>query len=105
MFNVYDKVSVILDDGNNLVNFEYLREIQDFDDYIVLKSDVVISNIDRGWIGNLTFRFKGSDLERPITGCTVTETKTLTNVLCSARTCNYDCDDRIVAWEYKFLKY
>ena len=104
MFNVYDKVNVILNDGNNVIEFKYLHGIQDFDDYIILETDVVIGNIERGWVGNLTFQFKGSDLERPSTGGTVRETKTLTNVLCSARTCEYNCD-YVVTWKYKFLKY
>ena len=105
MFNIYNKVNVILDDGNHLVEFKYLYGIQDFDDYIILETDVVSGNIERGWVGNLTFRFQGSDLEHPITGGTVRETKTLTNVLCSARTCEYDDNHGIVAWKYKFLKY
>ena len=104
MFNVYNKVNVILDNGNHLVEFKYLHGIQDFDDYIILGTDVVIGNIERGWVGNLTFQFKGSDLEHPSTGSTVRETKMLTNVLCSARTCEYDCD-HVVTWKYKFLKY
>ena len=104
MFNVYDKVNVILNDGNNVIEFKYLHGIQDFDDYIILETDVVIGNIERGWVGNLTFRFHGSDLEHPITGDTVRATKTLTDVLCSARTCEYDCD-HVVTWKYKFLKY
>ena len=58
MFNVYNKVNVILDDGNHLVEFKYLHGIQDFDDYIILETDVVIGNIERGWVGNLTFRFQ-----------------------------------------------
>lgn len=49
MFNVYDHCSkIILDDGRISINFEYISEIQDFDDYIIIKTPVTIVDIVAG---------------------------------------------------------
>lgn len=104
MFNVYDKCSsIFLNDGRVSIKFEYTSDIQDFDDYIVIKTPVTIADVDRGWRGDLTFWFSGYDVkdedEDEVTDYTI-----LKDVLCSARKFNLD-DDAPVVWEYKFLKH
>ena len=102
MFNVYDKCSsFFLNDGRVSIKFEYISDIQEFDDYIIIKTPVTIADVDRGWRGDLTFWFSGWDVREQDE---VTDRTTLKDVLCSARKFNLD-DGGPVAWEYKFLKY
>lgn len=102
MFNIYDRCSkIILNNGRIQIEFEYIDEIQDFDDYIIIMTHVAIANVDRGWRGDLTFRFKGWNVNNLDE---VTDCLTLKDVLCSARKFNTDGTEA-VAWEYKFLKY
>lgn len=102
MFNVYDHCSkIILDDGRISINFEYISKIQDFDDYIIIKTPVTIIDVDRGWRGDLTFWLGGWNMsdDGEVNDCV-----TLKDVLCSARKFNLD-EGVPVTWEYKFLKY
>lgn len=102
MFNVYDKCSsFFLNDGRVSIKFEYISDIQEFDDYIIIKTPVTIADVDRGWRGDLTFWLRGwntSD-DGEVNDCV-----TLKDVLCSARNLNLD-EGAPVVWEYKFLKY
>lgn len=64
-------------------------------------TQVAIADVDRGWRGDLTFRFSGYEVgnQDEVTDCT-----TLKDVLCSARKFNaYSAEP--VTWEYVFLKY
>ena len=102
MFNIYDKCSrILLNDGGVNIEFQYISEIQDFDDYIIIKTPVTIADVDRGWRGDLTFWFSGYEVSNQdeVTDCTTPK-----DVLCSARKFNvYSAEP--VAWEYVFLKY
>lgn len=103
MFNCYDVCAVmVLDDGMDKIKFEYVYEVSDFDDYIEVETGVVIGDVGRGWIGDITFYMTGFDVndlnER------VEDSMTLKNVLCSARTFESH-QGHATLWKYKFLKY
>ena len=104
MANIYDIVNIVFDDEENTINFKYCDEIHDFDDYIIVRTAVTIGSIDRGWKGNMSFYFKGFDVNGSFNGHDVFENTTMKNVLCSARTFTKDVNSPIM-WEYKFLKY
>lgn len=105
MFNVYDRYSLVFDDGDKSIVFEFIGELHDFDDYITIESPVTIGDIKRGWVGDVTFNLSGFDAE----GCfgeedRVKESFTLKDMLCSART--LEVADRFSPmWQYKFMKY
>ena len=106
MFNIYDRCeTIVFNDGENTINFNFPYEIYDFDDYMIIKTSVTISNIDRGWRGNVTFSFVGYDIGGSFdNGHTAFENVTLKDMLCSARTFS-QYNDEAVMWEYKLLKY
>ena len=106
MFSIYDRCkNIIFNDGETAINFNFPYELQDFDDYIIIKTAVTIENIDRGWRGDVTFSFAGYDINNSFeNGFTTFEDVTLKDMLCSARIFN-QCNNEAVTWEYKFLKY
>lgn len=106
MFSVYDRCkNIIFNDGKAVINFAFYYELQDFDDYIIIKTCVTISNIDRGWRGDVTFSFAGRDIDDSFENdFTAFEDVTLKDMLCSARIF-HQYENEAVNWEYKFLKY
>jgi hypothetical protein len=106
MFSVYDRCkNIIFNDGKTVINFNSPYELQDFDDYIIIKTAVTIENVDRGWRGDVTFSFAGYDVNGSFeNGHSAFENVTLKDMLCSARIFN-QYDNEAVTWEYKLLKY
>lgn len=105
MLSIYDIVNIVFDDGENTIDFIYCDEIHDYDDYIIVQTAVTIGSIDRGWKGNMTFYFKGFNVDGSFANDhDAFEDTTLKNVLCSARTFTKG-NDLPITWEYKFLKY
>lgn len=46
MFNIYDRCSnILLNDGRTNIEFKYIGEIQDFDDYIIVKTAVPLPTL------------------------------------------------------------
>lgn len=105
MFNVYDKYSLVFDNGDKSIVFEFMGELRDFDDYIIIETPVPIGDIKRGWLGDITFNLSGFDAERGFgEEDRVKESFTLKDMLCSART--LEVADRFSPmWRYKFNKY
>ena len=64
MFNIYDRYSLAFNDGEKIFNFDIIQEIQDFDDYIIIKTPVTIGDIKRGWVGDITFNLSGFNMEK-----------------------------------------
>lgn len=105
MFNIYDKYSLIFNDGEKIFNFDIIQEIQDFDDYIIIKTPVTIGDIKRGWVGDITFNLSGFNMEKGFSDEErVGENFTLKDTLCSARTLELGAEFS-PTWQYKFNKY
>lgn len=105
MFNIYDRYSLKFNDGEKIIVFEFVGELQDFDDYIIIETPVTIGDIKRGWVGDITFNLSGFDTEKGFSDeDRVKENFTLKDVLCSARTFEAGSDFSPM-WKYKFMKY
>lgn len=105
MFNVYDRYSLTFNDDEKAIVLEFISEIQDFNDYIIIKTPVTIGDIRRGWTGDITFNLSGFDVEKSFSDeDRVKENFTLKDALCSARTFEAGSDFAPM-WQYKFMKY
>lgn len=105
MTEYYDRCkSITFDDGICKIEFQFVDEVDDYDDYIIVESHVLIDNIDRGWRGDIAFNMVGTDLASKNYDEKIHCHTILKDVLCSARTfkSTYDMG---VTWYYKFLKY
>lgn len=102
MAKIYDKVPLILfNNGTKTIEYKCGADICEFDDSIELETSFQI-DIDRGWIGNITFNLAGYEIEGAQEE--VSDVIHLYNVLCIRRTIwkyNEDC----IIWKYQFLKY
>lgn len=105
MFNIYDKCESIdfkCYRNENWIHFPYMAEISDNDDSLTISTAVVMDDIDRGWIGDITFNLSGFDLSD--NEHTAFRKVKFMDVLCIRRTFNKHHDETAI-WEYTFLKY
>lgn len=106
MANLYDVCNLVFENDTHRVEHNYRTNIQDFEDYIEIETELVFDIIDRGWIGNITFNFDGYDVKNA--GYNDEHRLhmhvMLKDLLCARRTF-YKDGPNIVRWKYVFLKY
>ena len=102
MFGIYERVTIFFENYVSEIEFPYAIDIEDFDDYIVITSNVAITDMKRGWIGDIVFKLSGCNIED---GSSADDTYvTMKEMLCS--NCKFETKhDRAIEWQYKFLKY
>ena len=101
MFNIYNAIDIEFNNGEESSTYRYLCDISDFDDYFIIRTEVIFGTINRGWRGDMTFKFYGFNLEK---SAKTQEEVELKDVLCINRKFEKNEDSNIV-WEYKFSKY
>lgn len=101
MAKIYDKVPLILfNNGTRTIEYKCSADICEYDDSIELETSFKI-DIDRGWIGNITFNLAGFEIEGTQE---VSDVVHLYNLLCIRRTI-WKYNDDCIIWKYQFLKY
>ena len=101
MFNFYNRVDIYFTDGENELHYNYNFDMNDYDDYFTIRTEVILGTINRGWRGNMKFKFSGSNLENMDNA---KEDVIFEDVLCINRKFDKDSDGSTM-WEYKFSKY
>lgn len=104
MNNIYDVCNLIFENDINKLEHNYRVDIQDFDDYIEITTDIVFDGINRGWVGNITFHFEGHNIKEFSKGRTEQMRFMLRGLLCSRITFDKEGAD-VARWTYTFLKY
>ena len=99
-----DPIEIIFVNDSETINFKHYYEINDYDDSVVISTSVVIDDIDRGWRGDISFFFKGYNLEGRFEHHDASDSKTIKDVLCRSRTFDKR-DGHAIVWTYTFLKY
>ena len=85
------------------VGFEYeclINSIEEYDHEIVLETQIIIDDMDRGWIGDLYYSGVGLALDNTDN---ITTEVCLKDVLCARITISYQRGSA-VTWRYTFLK-
>lgn len=106
----YDKYEEAwFDDGKTKVLHTYPYNIVESVEELIIKTHVVIDNIRRGWVGDITLNISGIDISR-YDFWNVEENKHVErivykDVLCAHIIHIQDDDDELIQLEYHFLKY
>ena len=98
-----DPIDIVFVNDSQSINFKHYYEIDELDDSIVINTSVVIDNIDRGWRGDISFFFKGYNLEGKFERHDAFDSKIIKDVLCRSRTFEKR-DGHAIIWTYVFLK-
>lgn len=101
MFNIYDKNTVFFSNKDKTVAIPFRVDIEDYEDYIAIETQVSLGDITRGWVGDITIKLSGSDLTLD---CNVEEDVTYKDMLCIRRIFNQYSGD-VTTWKYMFYKY
>lgn len=108
MPKVYDKCEAI--ELKNYCNeqwerFAYVSEIEDYDTYFIVQTQITLDHVERGWRGDITLCFTGFDINdfesAPSKHSRRVQFK---DVLCARYTISHKMDE-VAVWRYVFLKY
>ena len=105
MFKVLDDpIEIVFANDAESIKFQQYYEINEYDDSVVISTSVVIGDINRGWCGDISFHFKGYNLEGKFEQHDASDSKIIKDVLCRSRTFEKRNGYAII-WTYTFLKY
>ena len=107
MFNVYDRIKIIVfDNGISAVSCTWPVEIQDYEDYFIIKTQATIDEVSRGWLGDVMFMLTGNGFDE--TSCMfekrISKEVVYKDVLCVRRIFDFG-SDCVASWQYTFNKY
>lgn len=102
---VYRRIGkVVFDNGTEQSESNWIHEFEDYEDSIVIKTDVKIDSIRRGWVGNITyFATDGFAINSFEDGKRISMPHCVNDVLLVR--CGAASSDNAVEWTYTFLKY
>ena len=102
MFNVYDKNTVFFSNKDKTIVLPFRVDIEDYEDYITIETQISLDEITRGWLGDITIKLSGCEF-LTLDGNTE-EDVVYKDVLCIRRIFNQYSGD-VTTWKYMFMKY
>lgn len=102
MFSIYDRTVAFFDNGIDEIEYPYIEDLDDYDDYLIITSTISIPGMKRGWTGDIIFRLSG--LNAKDASSSEDKYEVVKDVLCS--NCKFEQKGgEPIRWQYKFLKY
>ena len=102
MFNIYNTNTIFFSDKDKTVALPFKVDIEDYEDYITIETQISLDGIARGWIGDITIRLYGCNYLT--LDDSAEEDVVYKDMLCVRRIFNQYGGD-VTTWKYMFMKY
>ena len=106
MFTFYDRIVTIIFNNDQSENIrDYQVELDDYEDYFIIRTEFPFDFMLRGWLGDVRFKLRGEKYDKScILQDEIFEEITYKDVLCVRRIFNKE-DGHCIRWQYTFNKY
>ena len=106
MFTFYDRIAaIIFNNDKGVSTIDYQVELDDYEDYFIIRTDFPFDFMSRGWLGDVKFKLCGSSYtENCEPRDMIFDEITYKDVLCVRRIFNKE-DRHCIRWQYTFNKY